>query len=75
MYLLKCAFTGPGRGGSPASAALRLPVLWETRTLSDEGMLRIGYPREPPLPHRPRLHHYCLQRESMSRPTAHPGHL
>lgn len=54
----------PGRGGAAASAPLRLSVLREARPLPDEGVLRVGHPGEPPLPHRPRLHHHCLQRES-----------
>lgn len=57
-------FFPPGRGGSSAPAALRLPVLREARPLPDEGMLRVGDAGEPPLPHRSRLHHHRLQRES-----------
>lgn len=56
----------PGRGGASAPAALRLSVLREARPLSDEGVLRVGHSGEPPLPHRPRLHHHRLQRESTS---------
>lgn len=56
-----------GRGGAAASAAVRLPVLREARPLPDEGVLRVGHSREPPLRHRPRLHHHRLQRESANR--------
>lgn len=57
----------PGRGGATASAAIRLPVLREARPFPDEGVLRVGHSREPPLRHRPRLHHHRLQRESTNR--------